>query len=53
MEDYSVIPMQDLEPAYKEPEVADIDEVSFNIDYYMSHYVPIREIIELKKAVHE
>ena len=53
MEDYVNIPMQDLDPAYREPAVTVQSEVSFNVDYYRSHYVPVREIIELRKATNE
>lgn len=44
------IPIE-LEPAYKAPyEEEVINDVKFNIDYYRSHMVPVREIVELKKA---
>ena len=45
-----VLPEQDLAPAYNIPEVTTKGGSSFDIDYYKSHYVPTREIIELKKA---
>lgn len=36
--------------AYNEPDLVVDDEYFFNIDYYNSHYVPTREIIELRRA---
>jgi hypothetical protein len=41
---------QDLAPVYREPEVSVSSGVTFDIDYYRSHFLPIREVIELKKA---
>ncbi len=45
-----VIPEMDLAPAYDIPQVTVRGDLSFNIDYYRSHFVPTRIIIELKKA---
>ena len=42
-----------LEPAYTALEGSVQNDVLFNIDYYKSHYVPVREIVELKQATHE
>lgn len=53
MDEFEAVLVQDLEPAYKEPEITVQSEVSFNVDYYKSHYVPVREVIELRKATHE
>ncbi|SEM53258.1 hypothetical protein SAMN04487902_101336 [Prevotella sp. ne3005] len=53
MDELDVVSLQDLEPAYKEPEITVQSVVSFNVDYYKSHYVPVREVIELRKAIHE
>lgn len=44
------ISVQNLEPAYDEPDVVVNSEISFNIDYYKSHFLPTREVVELKKA---
>lgn len=41
------------DPAYYEPEGSVQNDVLFNIDYYKSHFVPVREIVELKQATHE
>ena len=53
MDEYETIVLQDLEPAYKEPDVKEQIDVSFNVDYYKSHFVPVREVIELREANHE
>lgn len=53
MDEFGAVVLQDLEPAYKEPEIEVQTDVSFNIDYYKSHFVPVREVIELKKANHD
>lgn len=53
MDGFGELLLQDLEPAYKEPEITVESEISFNVDYYKSHYLPIREVIELRKATHE
>ena len=53
MNDFGEGLLQDLEPAYREPESTVDSEVSFNVDYYKSHYLPVREVIELRKATHE
>lgn len=53
MDDYGAVVLQDLEPAYKEPEIDVQADVSFNVDYYKGHYVPVREVIELRRANHE
>ena len=53
MDDFGEFFLQDLEPAYKEPEITVESEISFNVDYYKSHYLPVREVIELRKATHE
>lgn len=53
MDDFDETFLQDLEPVYKEPEITIPRDYSFNIDYYKSHYVPIREVIELRRATHE
>lgn len=50
MDGFGEVVKQDLEPAYKEPEVAEEGEISFNIDYYKSHFLPVREVIELRKS---
>lgn len=50
MDEFGEVLVLDIEPAYKEPEVTIQSDFSFNVDYYKSHYVPIREIIELRKA---
>lgn len=42
-----------MEPAYKEPVGSVQNDFLFNIDYYKSHFVPVREIVELKQATHE
>ena len=46
-------PEQVFEPAYKAPDVFVDNGELFNIEYYKSHYVPVREVIELKRAHHE
>ena len=51
MDELIDIPIQELEPAYKKTENVVKADVSFNIDYYRSHLVPVRETIELKKAI--
>ena len=43
-------PEQVFEPAYKAPDVFVDNGELFNIEYYKSHYVPVREVIELKRA---
>ena len=53
MDEFGDVLLRELEPAYKEPEIMVQNEVSFNVDYYKSHYVPVREVIELRKATHE
>lgn len=53
MDEFEDVVLQDLEPAYKEPGIEVENEVSFNVDYYKSHFVPVREVIELRKANHE
>ena len=53
MDEFGTVVLQDLEPAYKEPEVTIQSEFSFNVDYYKSHYVPVGEVTELRKATHE
>lgn len=50
MDEFIDFRLQDLEPAYQAPDEDVKSEVNFNIDYYKSHFVPVREIVELKKA---
>lgn len=45
--------LQDLAPAYREPEAPVTSDFSFDVDYYKSHYVPVRVIIELRKATYD
>lgn len=42
-----------LDSAYQLVETTIHNDVVFDIDYYKSHYVPVREIVELKQATHE
>ena len=53
MDEIGAVVLQDLEPAYKEPEIKEETDFSFNVDYYRSHFVPVREVIELRKANNE
>jgi hypothetical protein len=53
MDESGTVVLQDLEPAYKEPEIEVQTDITFNVDYYKSHFVPVREVVELRKANHD
>ena len=53
MDGFDEVVLRDFKPAYIEPDGEIESEVSFDIDYYKSHYLPVREVIELRKATHE